>query len=413
MASVRKRGETYQISVSCGRKPDGTQIIKTTTFRPTATAPTKVKRELETAIKNFEEKVKTGRTLTGDKLTVAQFVEKWSEQWADSHLTKRTKSDYKTLIDSYFDPVVGHVKLSRVSKLMIAEIVHGMITDEKSAGTIHKAVSAMSSVFSYAMKHELIDRNPCSCIEMPRIEKDDDLHYFTPEQTDRFLTAIQQPYTDIYKRNGKTWTQERTMPLQLQAFFHLALLGGFRLGEQLALTWNDIDFDSKKISITKAVSRLASGEMVVKQPKTKSGIRTVEVTSSCMRLLSEWKTEQMKLALIQGRDWKGNRKDFDCNHVFIQNDGTLMSLYTPSQAFDRFLKRYNSQCENDAERLPKIRLHDLRHTNVTYLISEGVNIETISKRIGHSKPSITSDVYGHSLPEKEDEAANKLEQRFG
>lgn len=413
MASVRQRGKTYQISVSCGRKPDGTQIIKRTTFRPTETAPTKVKRELDAAVRAFEEKVKSGRSITGNKLTVSQFVEKWSEQWADSHLTKRTKSDYKALIDKYFDPVIGHVKLSQVSKLMIAEIVHGMIEDGKSAGTVHKAVSAMSCVFSYAMKLELLERNPCSCLELPKIEKDDKLHYFTPEQTERFLEAIQQPYTDVYKRNGKTWTQERTMPLQLQAFFHLALLGGFRLGEQLALTWNDILFDEKKIVINKAVSRLATGEMIIKTPKTKSGIRTVKVTSSCMRLLSEWKAEQMKLALIQGSNYKGNRKDFDSNHVFIQNDGSLMSLYTPSQSFERFLKRYNSQCENDTDKLPKIRLHDLRHSNVTYLISEGVDIETISKRIGHSKPSITSDVYGHCLPEKEDEAALKLERRFG
>ena len=413
MASIRKRGDTYQISVSCGRKPDGTQIIKTTTFRPTETAPTKIKRELDAAVRAFEEKVKNGRSLKGDKLTVNQFVDMWSEQWADTHLSKRTKTDYEKLIDTYFDSSIGQVKLSKVNKLMIAEIVQKMKSDGKSAGTIHKAVSAMSCVFSYAVKMELVDRNPCSCIELPKIEKDDDLHYFTPEQTERFLKAIQEPYTDIYKRNGKTWTQKRSMPLQLQAFFHLALIGGFRLGEQLALTWNDISFDEKRITINKAVSRLSSGEMIVKQPKTKAGIRTVKVTSSCIRLLREWKTEQMKLALMQGSAWNGNRKDFDNNHVFIQNDGSLMSLYTPNQAFERFLKRYNSHCENDADKLPKIRLHDLRHSNVTYLLAEGTDIETVSKRIGHSKPSITMDVYGHCLPEKEDEAALKLEQKFG
>lgn len=413
MASIRKRGNSYQITVSCGRKPGGTQILKMMTFKPTETAPTKIQRELDRAVRAFEEKVQKGYSTAGEKLSVEHFVDKWSEQWADSHLTKRTKTDYIKLIETYFLPSIGQMKLTAVNKLLIAEIVHGMTKDGKSAGTVHKAVSAMSCVFSYAMKLELLERNPCSCLELPKIEKDNKLHYFTPEQTERFLKAIQEPYTDNYKRNGKTWTQERTMPLQLQAFFHLALLGGFRLGEQLALTWNDILFDEKKIVINKAVSRLATGEMVIKTPKTKSGIRTVKVTSSCMRLLSEWKAEQMKLALIQGRNWKGIRKDFDNNHVFIQNDGSLMSLYTPGQAFERFLNRYNSQCENDADKLPKIRLHDLRHSNVTYLLSEGTDIETVSKRIGHSKPSITSDVYGHVLPEKEDEAALKLEKRFG
>ena len=413
MASISKRGNSYRISVSHGRRPDGTQIIHTMTYKPTSTAPTKVKRELTQVIADFEQKVRTGRYLSGEKTSVNDFLEIWKEQYANQKLTARTKSDYISLIENHFLPTIGNMKMTQVNKAVISGIAVSLTKQGKTAGTVHKAVSAMSCVFSFAVSLDVIEINPCR-IALPKIKKDKGLHYFTPEETICFLSAIQKPYIDVYKRkNGKTWTQERTMSTQLQAFFHLSLMGGFRLGEQLALTWNDILFDEKKIVINKAVSRLKSGEMIIKEPKTTAGIRTVTVTTSCIDLLKKWRTEQMQLALVMGKDWHGQRDDFDSNHVFIQNDGQMMSLYTPGQAFKRFLERYNSQCKKDSDKLPMIRLHDLRHSSVTFLISEGIDIETVSKRHGHSRPSITWDEYGHCLPEKEDEAARKLQEKFG
>ncbi len=89
-----------------------------------------------------------------------------------------------------------------------------------------------------------------------------------------------------------------------------------------------------------------------------------------------------------------------------------MDLDTPGHKFTEILENYNKNVPED-EQLPLIRLHDLRHTSATLMISEKVDIETVAHRLGHSKPSVTMNVYGHWLKEKDDQAADVLEKMFG
>lgn len=90
-----------------------------------------------------------------------------------------------------------------------------------------------------------------------------------------------------------------------------------------------------------------------------------------------------------------------------------MSVDTPTHKFREILDLYNSQvAKTESEKLPIIRIHDLRHTSATLLLANGTDIETVSKRLGHSKASITLDVYGHAMKEMDRKAADTLEQLF-
>lgn len=114
------------------------------------------------------------------------------------------------------------------------------------------------------------------------------------------------------------------------------------------------------------------------------------------------------------------------NNVFIQNDGTPMNLSTPRQKFGKIINMYNQLIEEQAqaltdekererklsEKLPSIRLHDLRHSFATILISEGVDIVTVSKLMGHSSPSVTMDIYSHLLKKTAKEASEAFERLF-
>lgn len=201
---------------------------------------------------------------------------------------------------------------------------------------------------------------------------------------------------------------------------------GFRRGEMIALTWKDIDFEKRTVSITKNAVKTKQG-IVIKDRKTRAGNRTVTLPSVCFHVLEKWQYEQKKLRLKFGQDWKGSKESFEDNSIFIQDDGSMMHLDTPLRRFRQIVQSYNRQIENDAqkisnpdmrkaklaEKLPEIRLHDLRHTSATLLIAEGTDIETVAHRLGHNDPSVTLNVYGHALPAKDKEAADTLARVLG
>lgn len=271
---------------------------------------------------------------------------------------------------------------------------------------------------------EVIKSNPCDRIELPKTKPNKDLHYFTLDEAKRFLDALSNTYTIHYKEHVRTspktgepykvreYDARNYIPIQYQSYFSLAIYGGFRRGELIALTWEDIDFDEQTVSITKSVANTKEGQ-IVKSTKTVAGERKIKLPKQCFDTLAIWKKEQKSIALTLGSYWKGYRgKNFAKNPIFIMDDGERMHLNTPTHKFREILEMYNAQCEKEEDKLPVIRLHDLRHTSATLLLSENVDIETVSHRLGHSKASVTLDVYGHWMKETDEKASNTLESLF-
>ena len=182
----------------------------------------------------------------------------------------------------------------------------------------------------------------------------------------------------------------------------------------VALTWEDIDFETHTVSINKAAAKTKKRGQIIKSTKTAAGNRVLILPKSCFVTLRAWKSEQRQLAMRLGSAWAGETgKNFDKNYVFIQLDsGRMMNLDTPGHRFKSILKRYNSTVKNEADRLPQIRLHDLRHTSASLLIAEKVDIAEVSRRMGHSDISVTLNIYTHPQPEKDSEAADALERMF-
>ena len=182
---------------------------------------------------------------------------------------------------------------------------------------------------------------------------------------------------------------------------------------RLPLTWNDVDFKSRTISINKAITKTKEGQFV-KETKTVAGNREIMLPSQCFEVLKEWKLKQMELALSLGDEWQGETgKDFDKNYIFIQlENGSRMDIDTPTHKFKKAIRNYNDSCTCEENKLPEIHLHDLRHTSATLLLSNHVDIETVSHRLGHSKASITLDVYGHWMEETDRTASDTLENLF-
>lgn len=427
MASIKKKDNgSYLITVSLGRDSSDKQIFRRTTFYPESKSEKKITKEVEDFARDFERRVKNGEYFSGEKMSFREFAQRWDEEWASNpeNLTPSIREGYIEILEKRAYPHIGFMKISDIRPLHINEIYEEMKKEGKASGTIKRAHCVINSVFKYAYRMEVIKDNPCSRIELPKSKQNNDLHYFTLDESKRFLGALTKEYTHKYKGServlsstGETYSvgdyeAKHTIPTQYQSYFSLAIYGGFRRGELIALTWEDINFENQTVSITKSVAKTKSGQ-IVKSTKTVSGERVIKLPRQCFETLAIWKKEQKELSLTLGTYWKGYRgKDFDRNPVFITDNGERMNLDTPYHKFKDIIALYNGQCEREEDKLPNIRLHDLRHTSATLLLSENVDIETVSHRLGHSKASITLDVYGHWMKETDEKASNTLENLF-
>ena len=402
MASVRKRGNSYQITVSNGRDLTGKQLIETATFTPDPQRTDKQNQKaLEKFIFEFEEKVKSGKFLDGEKLTFSKFTEKWLNEYAAVQLERTTVDIYKILLSVHILPVIGHLKLARIQPVHLNSMYNDMLytrKDGKEGGysptTIKRVHALISSILSTAVRWNILLENPCERVQPPKQTRSaDNIKYFTLEQSEAFLGALEHDYN------------AGTIRLQHVLFFQMALFCGLRRGELIALTWEDINMEKGIVSVTKSTS-IVSGKPYTKAPKNKSSNRAVSLPASVLQLAKQYRKEQIKYRLSIGSQWDGD------NYIFIQWNGRQMYPSTPYSTFKDIINRYNSRTEDSSQFLPDIPLHGLRHTSATLLISQNIDIRTVSGRLGHAQTSTTMNIYSHALQKMDEKAADALEDLF-
>ena len=396
MASIRKRGRGYQITVSNGRDIHDKQILETTTWVPD---PDKTEKQNQKALDafaiDFERKVKSGMFLQGEKITFLEFSERWMHDYATLQLDETTTSIYQILLDTHILPAIGHLKLSKIQPVHMNKLYKEMSEhrlDGKDGGysptTIKRVHALISSILSTAAQWNVILSNPCERVKPPKQLRDtSDIQYFTEEETAAFLQFLSDG------------TNAGEIKLQYNIFYQIAIFCGLRRGESIALLWSDIDFEAKTMSITKSTS-IVKGKAVTKSTKTKSSVRTISSPDHILELLREYRAEYDSYRYTIGSLWAGE------DHIFIQWNGVQMYPSTPSATFKKLIHSYN---ETHEDKLPDIRLHDLRHTSATLLISQNVDVKTVSSRLGHAQTSTTMNIYAHALKKKDVAAAEALE----
>lgn len=427
MANITKVGKAYKITVSCGIDYKGRQIRKCKNYKPKETAPTKIEKEVLAAAAEFEKAVQLGQLYDGERMTFYVFTEKyWFPGYAEKNLSTSVLHDYRRKLENWIYPAIGSMKLSRITALQLNMLYDDILKSGCKPVSVKRYHATLQSVFKYAFKSGVIRENPCLRCTLPKEKEKFRYTIWTPEQVDTFFRAMENTY--IISRHVPARTQqlpngteclvpefdfdtEKCVSQMYIAMYTLFIYSSARRGEIAALTWEDINFISREIRINKAVSYTRQ-EQILKAPKTESGYRRITLPAKCLNALKKWKQEEMKLSLQLGSLWEGYRgKEFDKNYVFIQRDsGKLICLDTITQKFKQIVADYNATCENEYDRLPEIRLHDLRHTGASLLIAAGEDIITVSHRLGHAKPSTTMEIYSHALPLKDKEACDLLER---
>lgn len=171
-------------------------------------------------------------------------------------------------------------------------------------------------------------------------------------------------------------TCEGGKPHRNRALYHLAIRCGPREGELLGLRWGDIDFERRELHIAGQLQRGT-------RRKTKSGDRgrrTIPLSPDLVRVLAWHRQNQIEEQNVSAEGWNA------AGLVFVSERGTPLSASTLNDQFDALLRKAG---------LPDVCFHDLRHTYAALSIAAGVDLYTLSRRMGHSTITVTADRYGH------------------
>src|SRR5262245_15176300 len=189
----------------------------------------------------------------------------------------------------------------------------------------------------------------------------------------------------------------RAQPLYLIA--SLALGTGMRRNEMLGVRWGDVDLDAGRLTVEQALEQTATHGIRIKAPKTRHGRRTISLPAHLVMELRThwWEQQEQRLAAGLG-------KAPETAPVFATADGKHLSPNAITKAWPVAMAAIG---------MPAITLHSLRHTHASMLIASGLDILVISRRLGHSSPTITLNVYGHLIHGGDDRAAQVMEAAFG
>ncbi len=417
MASIVKRGKNYRIVVSNGRDIHDKQIIETTTWAPDPEKTDKQnEKDLQRFAMDFEERVKSGRCLKGRKMTYLEYSKLWMDQYSSSQMEDTSYETTESYLRLHILPAIGHIRLSELQPLHITKLYNKMAETgymrngkhmEYSPSTIKRVHQIINSSLNTAVQWQLLESNPCERTRPPKSAKVKKDNYFTLEQTKAFFAQLDEPYCVPHggrlPKDGARHYDTKKIELKYKVLLYVAVFGGFRRGELVSLTWDDVDMDENTISITKSTARTKRHGNITKAPKNSHSVRKVVLPDFVIAMLREYKNQQDLYKNSLGDYWEGD------NYIFIQSNGRRIDLSTPNKIVKKVIHIYNAEHE---DKLPDITLHGLRHTSATLLIAQNVDVKTVSRRLGHAETSTTMNIYAHALEKRDTVASDSLGALF-
>src|SRR6266851_2805352 len=369
---IRRRGErSWELKFDLGSDPvTGKRLTRYHSFKGT-------KREAEVELVRLKAGADRGEYVDPSKLTLAEFLDRW-EAWVATQVSAKTLERYKELNAHHVRPHLGASRIQRLKTVNFAEL-YGKLQKPKPDGaglaprTIGHVHRLLHRVFGHAVKWGMVTINPVAAAEPPRVQRTE-ITILTPDQIKSVLQALRG-----------------------RRLYGVALTGlatGMRRGEIVALRWGDVDLDAGKIRVERSLEQTNAG-LAFKEPKTKAGRRTVSIPSSVVTGLRDHWREQQKQRLALGMG-KARTEDL----VFPRWDG---GPWPPDRLSSTWAKTVSTL------KLPEVTFHALRHTHASQLIAAGLDVVTVSRRIGHSNPTVTLTVYAHLFGNTDERAAAAVE----
>lgn len=316
-------------------------------------------------------------TRADDAQTVAEWIEGWMQSKA-SRVRPRTAESYRSHIEHHITPALGRFRLSQLTPARLQGFVDQLTALGMHPVTVARVVATLRSALNTAVRQGILDLSPARAIELPRAEQYRG-EYLDQAQAERFLGAAR----------GHRWG----------ALYTLLITTGLRLGEALGLQWSDIDFDSGQVRVTKQAQQ-QDGAWRLVPPKASSAVRVAYAPPVALAALRQHQGTQEQARALAPDPWPAEFNGW----VWLTKTGRPLQPSNVSHELRGIL---------EGAGLPRIRVHDLRHSAATMLLALGVDIRTIQAILGHSSPTLTMRTYSHVVDSLLRDAAERLQRGIG
>lgn len=452
MATIKKRtgkkGTTYLIRVSCGYTADGTQVIRSMSWKPSSEMSAKaIQKELMRQAVLFEEQC-AGHGTSG-AIKFETFARQWFTEYATIKLRPSTVSQHHRREERTY-AAIGHIRLDKLTSRHIQSFITNLgkpgasrvgikskpkvdfqeLLNKRAMTQKELAIAAKigRSTVSSLCRGENITENTArkiatalACEYYTLFDSANEMHSISPKTIRNYLSfissvlgyAVQMGMIQtnpaervipppLHRREKECYTIAETQaflnslseaPSKYRAFCVLGIYGGFRRGEILGLEWSDIDFDNHMLSIKRTSLYTKEKGVYTDTTKTAKSQRTLKLPESVFTVLQQHREEQAQERLLNGDRWT------ESDRLFVDSNGKPMHPNTPYS----WLKKF---CESTGQKF--LGIHHFRHLNATLLINSGVDASTVATSLGHSQTSTTLNIYTHTFEEAQVKAGKAV-----
>lgn len=332
-------------------------------------------RDVRTRLVAARRAVEQGIVVSGSSQRVDEYLRQWLEHSVRPSVRWTTHRAY-SLCMRRLSPLVGHLRLTALTPQAVQAAYAALLHQGLSRRTVEQTHTVLHRALRQAVLWGLMFRNPTEAVTVPRPSRRE-MQTLTEEEVGRLFQASRGH--------------------RLHALWALLATTGLRIGEALGLLWSDVDFASGRLVVNRALQRQPGIGYVFVEPKTAKSRRTVYLAQGTLASLAEHRRRQREDQLAAGPEWNNSGLVFT-TPVGRPVDGTWAIKW-----FHRALEEAG---------LPRLRLHDLRHTAATHLLRRGVHPKVVQELLGHSTISLTLDTYSHVAPALHAEVATHMQALF-
>jgi integrase len=301
--------------------------------------------------------------------TVAELLTEWLATEAKVTIKPGTLYNYESACRVHLLPAFGHLPIRKLTTVAIEEFRARKLAGGTSTHMVSLATLHLGQAIDFGIRHGYLSHNPVRALKPLRHEHKE-MHVWDAEQAQRFLAAAA----------GNVYSP----------YWLLALHTGMRRGELLALEWGDIDFDRARLSVRRSLDD--TDGLVPEDTKTGRS-RTIDLDRATLNALREHRIRQQERRLRLGVAYRKPEV------VLASTVGGYINPRNVTREMEAIIA---------AASVPRIRVHDLRHTAATLMLAAGVPIKVVSERLGHSSVAVTLGIYAHVLPGMQAQAAETL-----
>lgn len=369
--SQRKDG-TWTGRIFLGRDGTGKQKIKAVYG--------KTEKEVKIKLKQIKEEMIKFDTPNLPKLTMSELLTSWQTTIKKYELKPSSYDRLEQTINNNITPYIGYLQIASLTPQDIQQYINQLTDKGYSYSTIKKAYNAVNASLKMAFERDYIRKNPCINIKLPKQIKHlkSDIEFFTDEEAEMIINAA----TYRYHTGRYMYKHGYAIVLLLNT--------GIRVGELLALKWQNVDLDNRQIYICETRGQVIDREetehryiMADRSTKTQSSCRYVPINQKALQALEYFKS-----------------LGYNSPYVMANSNTNVVSYRNLYKVMSNILER---------NKIKHGSLHTLRHTFATHLFKNGVDVKIISELLGHSDISITYDIYTHVIQSQKKKAVDVLD----